>query len=131
MSTTINFGVSIQNPLVNLSYNEDASADGFQKIGPLTISGATSDFQVDLEFDTADLILFYLKSDLDIGVYTNDTSAGTPADTFNVIGGRDLFWTSSMYFSNIFGTDVTTIYINNLNADDATVEIIVLSDRTP
>lgn len=94
------------------------------------VIATSTEQQVDIAMVRARLKHLFILSDQDVTIRTNST--GSPGDTLNVLNGFPVSYSSSAGQTNPFNSaDVTTIYIQNAGATNATVRIRVLKDSTP
>lgn len=112
------------------SYTIDSSVMGHEEIGPITVAGSTTDYEVALAIDVSDLDRLIITSDgKDITIETNSGSAAD--DTLTIKNGRPFIWKKDDGFANPLGTDVTSIFITNSGAGSTIVRIIVDQDHIP
>ena len=101
--------------------------------GEVRISEAIADSETDLEItftlDQSAMQSFYMVSDQDIMVETNNGAA--PTDTFTLLANIPLPWTSGRRSINPVTADITALFITNSSGSTANLEIRVLTDSTP
>lgn len=98
----------------------------------VSVPDETTDHLVNIAIDVSLLKSFYLDSDQDVTIETND--GATPDDTLTIKKDSPLIWDADDDQLNPFASavDVTKIYITNTgNSAAAAVRIRVGQDSTP
>jgi hypothetical protein len=80
---------------------------------------ALGDLEIDLSIDVSQLVSFYVYSDKDITLKTNDLSAPTQT---KAITAKKLFWWNTDQGSNPLTSDITKLFFVNAGADDAKIK---------
>lgn len=93
------------------------------------VPDSSTDLQINISIDVSACKSFYLISDQDVTVETNDGT--TPDDTISLLAGVPYVWTENSYDTFKFGTDITAIFVTNSSGASATVQIRALVDATP
>ena len=94
-----------------------------------TIADSTTDGAVVFALDVSACKSFYMVSDQDITIETNDGSS--PDDTINLIAGIPYVWHEDKYESFLLTSDVETLYVTNSSGAEAKLQIEALTDPTP
>lgn len=107
-----------------VSSDQETNAD-------ISVPDASTDLQWDVTIDISDLKSFYLHSDQDVTVETNN--GATPDDTFALKANMPIAWNTDSALPNPFAsaTDVTVLYITNASGSAATLKLRMLQDVTP
>lgn len=95
----------------------------------ITVNNAVSNLLVDMELDISQLKSFFIVSNKDVTLKTNDS--GTPQDTIALKADKPLIYAPNIGMTNPFGGDVTSMYLSNASGATATVQIRALFDATP
>ena len=104
------------------------SGDG-QESRSVAVPPTTSDQLVNFALDVGQIKAIYMKSNVDLTVETNSSSA--PDDTISLLAGIPYIWYTGSYFTNLLTTDVTALYLSNAGAVAAAFELEVVHDSTP
>jgi len=115
-----------------LTYHVVATQSGGQENNVSeTIPDSSTDLEVTWEADSSAMVSFFMVSDQDILVETNNGT--TPDDSFSLLAGVPTYWSASnVGVGNPITTDVTTnIFVTNSSGSDATLIIKMLQDPTP
>lgn len=101
-----------------------------------TVNDSESNFQISLETVVTNeiLLLFYMVSDQDVTVYTNDVSGGSPDETIVLAANVPFIWTDNMRvhgYTNVLQTTLTDLYVTNASGANAKFQVEVLVDPTP
>lgn len=99
--------------------------DGFDVIVP----DSSTDFEVVRTIDISSLKSFYLMSDQDVTIQTNDGT--TPDDQFVLTAGVAYQWTEDSVADLVLTQDVTSFFITNTSGAAASVRMECLLDVTP
>lgn len=91
--------------------------------------GASSTVQFTCTIDVSAITNIVALSDSVVTIKTN--SSGAPDDTIALKAGVPYIWNADAYFTNLFTTDVTTIYVQNATGSAASFDLRVLYDSTP
>jgi hypothetical protein len=95
-----------------------------------TVTGNSTDLQINVGIDVSALKSLFMLCDRDITIQTNDGSS--PDDTISLKANKPLIWRASeAYFANPLTVDVTEIFVTLAAGDDATLKIRALVDPTP
>lgn len=94
-----------------------------------SIADAQTDKQVNYTLDVSACKSFFMVSDQNITVETNNGAA--PVDTITLVADEPYYWNSDSYDTFLLGTDVTALFITNASGAAATLEIESLEDATP
>lgn len=96
-----------------------------------TLTAEQEDKQHDLAIDVSALKSLFLKSTTGVEIKTND--ANTPDDTITLAAGEALVWHAGSPLPSPFPseTDVTALYITNLDDAAGAVTLRGLVDPTP
>lgn len=92
-----------------------------------TIVSPSTDKLVTVMIPVSQLKTFYLASDQDVTVETNNSSA--PQETFNLKANKPVVWFTGMSAAPIAG-NVTALYITNSSGATATVKLLAGWDPT-
>ncbi len=111
------------------------SADNKNSFDP-TVADAATDFFVNVAIDVSALQSFFMVSDQDVTVETNDGT--TPQETIALKAGDPFTWrrggnqlAGADYPAIPFSGDVTGFYVTNASGSAAKVQIEILQDPTP
>ena len=121
VTQTLSFGHSGASVTINDQVNKSGST---ATESSFTVAGSTTDQQQAIDFVKANLQLIYIKSDQDLTLETNSSSA--PADTITITAGIPYVWVAGSGITNPFAGNVTTTYWTNAGASLATVYVRVL-----
>ena len=81
--------------------------------------------------DFSQMKSFYMVSNQNIIVYTNDLGSGAPDNTFNLVANEPMVWTENCGLANPFTADVTAgLYVTNASGAIANFQIRKLEDPT-
>jgi len=105
------------------------SATGEAAIEGETIADSATDYQINIAIDVTAVVSFFMLSDQDITVETNN--GGAPDDTISLSADIPYIWTTDSYDSFQLGTDVTALFITNASGSTATLNVRVIQDATP
>lgn len=87
-------------------------------------TGVTNQSQT-FAMTVANMQSLYILSNTNVTLKTNST--GSPANTINLLANVPLVWQTGGYYTNLFTTDVTVIYLTNSSGQQATVRARFLS----
>lgn len=94
---------------------------------------SATEVEVLLALTVAQIQSIFISSDRDVTLETNNTT--TPDETINLIADVPYHWAeetpATEYDTNLFETDLTSIFINNQSGSAAVVKIEALFDGTP
>lgn len=93
------------------------------------VAGSVTDQESVVGIDISQVKAFYMVSDQDLTVETNDGT--TPADTIVLVANEPYIWNEDSYDAFQLGTDVTSLFLTNAGATAATFNLEVLYDSTP
>lgn len=118
---------SITPPSGKIGWKETKEADGLTEVAPI-VPDASANFLVEFvaNLSAAEAIWFY--SDVEITIFTNDLSSGTPADTIVVPAGVAIVWAKGGQCANKVTADITALYVTNASGGDANCKFGVLQD---
>lgn len=91
-----------------------------------TIPASTTDMEIALAVDVSLATLVMIKSTQDLTIETNDGT--TPDDTLSLDANIPMVWREGDYNALFLTVDVTSIFVTNAGASDATLQILVLTD---
>jgi hypothetical protein len=127
MSFTHTIESSVQTPGKRVTANFTVAHD--QQVSlDVSVPGATNDHDVDFDFVVARLQSIFIKSDQDVTLETNSSSA--PTNTIALKANKPLIWYVGSYYANLFTADVTRMFFTNAGATAARVEIEAIVDPT-
>ena len=97
----------------------------------ISVPDSSTDLQANIAIDVSLLKSFYLDSDQDVTVETNNGT--TPDDTFTLKANSPVIWDENDDQPNPFASavDVTAVYITNSSGTAATVRFRIGQDSTP
>jgi hypothetical protein len=95
------------------------------------VIAASVEAQVAVAFDHTKIKSLVFFSDQLLSVAVNAPSGGSPATTFAVPAGVLRLWAPEDLTNDPFTVNVTSLYITNSGATDATIRLRVLLDVTP
>jgi hypothetical protein len=87
--------------------------------GDWVVPASTTNQLVAIAFAFAKLDMYVFLSNVDVTIKTNSTTS--PGNTITLKAGQMKLWSSSNYGANEFTADVTTFYLTNANAQQATI----------
>jgi len=93
------------------------------------VADAQTDVEIEVTLDFSAVKAFYLVSDQDVTLETNDGT--TPDDTFALLAGVPYVWNTDSYDTFLVTVDVTSIFITNASGSAATLYLWALLDATP
>ncbi len=95
-----------------------------------TITGATSDVEIDLALDVSQMKSLFILADGDLTLETNGTAE--PEATIELKAGEPLAWQAGAgYFANPLGdTDVTSLFASNAGESAVRLQMYILIDPT-
>ena len=94
-----------------------------------TIPDSSTDLEVAFSLDVSACVSFYMVSDQDLTIETNDGSS--PDDTISLTAGVPYIWHSDSVDAFQLGTDVTSLFVTNASGSDALLQVEALTDPTP
>lgn len=94
-----------------------------------SVANGQTNKQINVAIDVTAVKSFYLLSDRNVTLETNDGSS--PDDTIALIANVPYVWTTDSYDSFLLGTDVTAVFITNSSGSTANIEMRILQDATP
>jgi len=110
------------------SNTENVSA-GLEKNLDEAVADSETDLEITYEIDQSAMQSFYMVSDQDVTVETNDGAA--PDDTFSLQANIPLVWTANSNLTNPVTTDITALFVTNASGSTANLKIRALVDPTP
>lgn len=116
-----------------VNYDKDVSGDLETNIEDLTVTAGAADMEVSVAIDVSELKSLFMSSDQDITVETNNPGGASAAadDTIALKEDQPLVWIENDSWSCPLTTDVTTLWLSNAGATDATFNLRALVDATP
>lgn len=93
------------------------------------VADEASDFEIQLPINVSDVLSFFLVSDQDVTIETNDGT--TPDDTIELVAGKPYVWDVDDYSAFLLGTDVVSIFVTNNSGATATIYCLAGVDPTP
>lgn len=94
-----------------------------------TIANGQTDFQISVGIDVSAVKSFFLVSDQDITVETNDGT--TPDDTLAMTADDPKVWDEDSSYTFELGTDVTDFFVTNASGSSANLQLRAIVDATP
>lgn len=94
-----------------------------------TIADSETDKQVTVAIDVSAVKAFYIVSDQDITLETNDGT--TPDDTLSLVADVPYVWTTDSYDTFKLSADVTAFFFTNSSGSAANVKMECVLDPTP
>ena len=89
---------------------------------------AASDLLVAFVCDFSQMKSFYMVSDQDLSIDTNQAHPGI--DEFDLVANEPMVWTENCGLANPFTADVTALYVTNASGVEAKFQIRKLEDPT-
>ena len=133
MSVDMTLVRSAQGGGASKSVSTVVTGDSAVRVQTLVASDAT-DALLTIGLDVDNIKALFIVSDQDLTIKTNST--GAPDNTIVLIADEPLVWnkfaSGSEYYTNLFATDVTKMYLTNDSdpAVAANLTIIVVQDAT-
>ena len=93
------------------------------------IADSITDDDIIMSLDFSACVSFYIVSDQDVTVETNDGT--TPDDTLALLADIPYIWHTGCYDTFLITADVTVLYITNASGSTANISIRALIDATP
>lgn len=109
--------------------NDFAKTGAAQASVDESIADSETDKQVTFTLDVSACQSFYMVSDVDILVETNNGAA--PDDDISLLAGIPYVWHVGDYVAFKFGTDITALFVTNASGSAAQLQIEALVDPTP
>ena len=94
----------------------------------LSVADSTTDQLVAFTCDFSQAKFFYIYSDQDVTIETND--GDTPDDTFNIAAGIPFLWIYGSGITCPISTDITSLHVTNASGSTANIRIRKLEDLT-
>ncbi len=96
------------------------------------IPDSSTNLAVAFAFVKAKLQSFYIVSDKNADVYTNDVSGGSPQDHIVLVANQPKMWTAAdaAFIPNPFGGNVTSLYVTTGSVGTAQLQIRAIVDPT-
>ena len=99
------------------------------------IPAPSTNLQVAFAFTNAKLKSICIYSAVDMTVYTNDASTGSPQETIHLLAGIPFLWSSTQSYIGAsnpspFAGNVTSIYVTLGGLTDSTLNIRAIVDPT-
>ena len=125
--------VTHRNAAGTVSNSRTYETETFQPI-KVTLTSSQANKKVDVAFPYARLKSIIVKTPVDIHIYTNAASSGSPANTLVIASETGLDWDVDSGFTNPFSANVTSFYFTNDEAvavtADNPIEILIALDPT-
>lgn len=126
-SRTLRYDYERDNNTISKTVTETGT--GVVTIDNETVADSTTDGELAFTLDVSACVMFYIVSDQNVTVETND---GSSADnTLSLIANEPYFWHSSSLDSFLLDTDVTSIFVTNASGSTATIFAEAIYDATP
>lgn len=82
--------------------------------------------------DVSALKSFFLLSDQDVNIGTNDAYGGSPDATIQLKAGVPYVWNTDSYDTFLLvAADIVTLHVTNASGSSATIQMEALIDPTP
>jgi len=123
-----NFQRGSEGGLISKSVTVTADAESNLDVA---VPDSSTDLEVAYELDVSVLKSFYLVSDQDVTIETNDGT--TPSDVFTLVAGEPLVWWTGSPLPNPFASeaDVAALFVTNASGATANLQLRSLQDPTP
>ncbi len=127
--TTITKRWQYERGTTNRSYSKTYIGTLVTVVDGETVANSVTDQLLTLSLDVSAVKAFYIVSDQNITIETNNAS--TPTDTINLVANRPYEWDTDSYDSFLLTADVTAIYLTNASGSTATVYLEAVVDPSP
>ena len=94
-----------------------------------SIPDSSTDLNVGFNLDFSACKFFYINSDQDITVETNNGT--TPDDTLTLLANVPYIWHVNSNHTFLIGTDITALFVTNASGSAALLTIEEIHDPTP
>ncbi len=111
----------------NLTAENNYSKEGHEGRS-VSVPESSTDLEVAIELDVTQMEAFYLLSDVDMTLETND--GGSPVDTIALKAGKPLVWARDGYYPNPFTVDVTAFFLTTGAVGEGTLDFECIVDPT-
>ncbi len=129
MSVTHTITEQVQTPGRLIIKSTTHTSDSVAALHGVQVADSATDFEIAIAIDFSAVKSFYLVSDQDVTVETNDGSA--PDDTLALKANEPYVWHESSLHAFKITADVTSIFITNASGETATIDLEVVQDATP
>ena len=96
----------------------------------LSVADSTTDQLVAFTCDFSQAKFFYIYSDQDVTICTNDASSGSPDQTLTITATIPFLWIYGSGITCPITTDITALYATNASGSTANIPIRKLEDLT-
>ena len=93
------------------------------------IADSTTDGVIALVQDVSETAIVYIVSDQAVTLEFNNSTTGVPEIV--LVAGVPYVWHTNSYYTDLFATVITTLYVTNASGSTANVKIRFLYDSTP
>ena len=93
------------------------------------IAADASDQEIGFDLDVSAVQAMYILADQDLTIETND--AESPDDTLSLKANKPYIWHTGGYFTNVFDTDITSLFVTNGSGTATNLYIRALVDPSP
>lgn len=127
MSISASIQESINNGGELINNVNALTAEASQRLA-VPVADSVTDQLTAFTLDVSQIVAFYMSSDQDLTVETNDGT--TPGDTIALVAGVPLVWHNQSYHANPFSVDITALYLTNASGAAATFRLSEIHDPT-
>lgn len=92
------------------------------------VADSETDYELTAALDVSEIAAIAIMSTADVLLEINDGAGG--GGSVSLVANKPLLWDENSYYSNLFGTDWTSIFITTA-AGAATIRILAVGDPTP
>ena len=93
------------------------------------VATAETDKEITATLDVSEIKAIEIMSTEDVTLEINDGAGG--GGSVSLVANKPVLWDENSYYSNLFGTDWTSIFITNSSGSTATITILAVGDPTP
>jgi hypothetical protein len=111
----------------NLTAENNYSKEGHEGRS-ISVPESSTDLEVAIELDVTQMEAFWLISDVDMVLKTNNAS--TPDDTITLKAGKPVIWAKDGYFANPFTVDVAAFFLTTGAVGEGTLDFECIIDPT-
>jgi len=129
MAASLTITESVMNGGRQVSRENTFTGTGSASVVGESIADSTTDGLVAFALDVSQVKAIYIKSDQDITIETNSSSA--PDNTLALKSNIPYVWYTNKYDALVFTADITKIYVTNASGSAATLDIEAVYDATP
>jgi len=129
MAASLTITESVMNGGRQVSRENTFTGTGSASVVGESIADSTTDGLVAFALDVSQVKAIYIKSDQDITIETNSSSA--PDNTLALKSNIPYVWYTNKYDALVFTADITKIYVTNASGSAATLNIEAVYDATP